>query len=143
MRRLALVIHSLNGGGAERNAAEMANWWSSHGTQVTLITLDCASTDLYHIQSNVERIDWLTPRGALRLNPLIGQSGLCYPSEGWRREYEDDCQDLQTYHLRHFITEDTQVNQLLRGDRTIDQLSTTDRRDLYRKRVLVDLPAAW
>ena len=57
MRRLALVIHSLNGGGAERNAAEMANWWSSHGTQVTLITLDCASTDLYHIQSNVERID--------------------------------------------------------------------------------------
>lgn len=57
MRRLALVIHSLNGGGAERNAAEMANWWANQGTHVTLITLDRASNDRYHVDPKVERIE--------------------------------------------------------------------------------------
>ncbi|HAY80877.1 MAG TPA: glycosyltransferase family 4 protein [Planctomycetaceae bacterium] len=56
MRRLAVVIHSLNGGGAERNAAEMANWWSSHGTQVTLITLDGAAQDRYRLHPQVDRV---------------------------------------------------------------------------------------
>ena len=47
-RQLAIVIHSLDGGGAERTAARMANHWAETGNSVTLITLDSADSDRYH-----------------------------------------------------------------------------------------------
>ena len=122
---------------------DAARQWYEADRPLAAATPDSPAIGWVEGRTNGKRIDWLTPRGELRLNPLIGQSGLCYPSEGWRRGYEADCQDLQPYHLRHYFTKDTRVNQLLRGDLAIDQLSTTDRRDLYRKRVLVDLPATW
>ena len=54
-RRLAIVIHSLDGGGAERTAARMANHWAEAGHSVTLITLDSADSDRYRLIPAVER----------------------------------------------------------------------------------------
>lgn len=55
-RRLALVIHGLSGGGAERVMADMANHWARHGVDVTLITLAAANTDVYPIEASVQRV---------------------------------------------------------------------------------------
>ena len=55
-RRLALVVHALSGGGAERVMTDMANYWARDGTDVTLITLAAADTDVYHIDPSVRRI---------------------------------------------------------------------------------------
>ena len=54
-RRLAIVIHSLDGGGAERTAARMANHWADGGYEVTLITLDSAESDRYRLVPAVRR----------------------------------------------------------------------------------------
>lgn len=54
-RRLAIVIHSLDGGGAEWTAARMANHWAEAGHSVTLITLDSADSDRYCLSPKVER----------------------------------------------------------------------------------------
>ncbi len=54
--RLALVIHALSGGGAERVLTHMANHWSRHGQQVTLVTLAAAETDVYQVSDSVERV---------------------------------------------------------------------------------------
>jgi len=55
-RRLALVIHGLSGGGAERVLADMANHWSRDGADVTLITLSAADTDVFPIETSVRRV---------------------------------------------------------------------------------------
>lgn len=55
-RRLALVIHSLEGGGAERTLALLANRWVASGRQVTLITLCDGRHDAYPLHDRVERV---------------------------------------------------------------------------------------
>ncbi len=55
-RHLALVIHSLDGGGAEHVATEMANQWSAMGYEVTLITLDSAERDRFPLSAQVSRV---------------------------------------------------------------------------------------
>ncbi len=54
-RRLAIVIHSLDGGGAERTAARMASHWAEAGHSVALITLDSADSDRYPLAPQVKR----------------------------------------------------------------------------------------
>lgn len=54
-RQLAIVIHSLDGGGAERTAARMANHWAAGDNSVTLITLDSADSDRYPLVPEVKR----------------------------------------------------------------------------------------
>ena len=56
MRQLTLVIHSLDGGGAERTLAAMANHWSASGDRVTLLTLAPQQQDAYELSSSVERV---------------------------------------------------------------------------------------
>ena len=53
---LAVVIHSLQGGGAERVAALLANHWAERGISLTLITLDRAERDAYPLDARVRRI---------------------------------------------------------------------------------------
>jgi glycosyltransferase involved in cell wall biosynthesis len=55
-RRLALVIHALNTGGAERVLVDMANHWCQQGHDITLITLDTDQTDAFPLHPNVRRI---------------------------------------------------------------------------------------
>ena len=53
--RIALVIHALHGGGAERLMSELANRWSTVGHEVHLITLADVSTDQYLVDDQVQR----------------------------------------------------------------------------------------
>jgi len=55
-RKLALVIHALNTGGAERVMAAMADHWAEQDADVTLITLDTAETDRFPLDARVRRV---------------------------------------------------------------------------------------
>ena len=54
--RLALVIHALNSGGAERVLASLASHWADSGREVTLITLAEMATDRYPLDPRVTRV---------------------------------------------------------------------------------------
>lgn len=55
-RQLTLVIHSLEGGGAERTLAAMANHWAGAGDRVTLVTLAAPDNDAYELVASVNRV---------------------------------------------------------------------------------------
>ena len=53
--RLTIVIHSLQGGGAERVTAMLANQWACRGWSVTIATL-ADGPDSYRLEPNVRRV---------------------------------------------------------------------------------------
>lgn len=55
-QRLAIVIHSLTGGGSEHVAAAMASHWADAGKDVTLITLDSVKNDQIEFSPKVQRV---------------------------------------------------------------------------------------
>jgi glycosyltransferase involved in cell wall biosynthesis len=64
--RLLLVIGGLQGGGAERQLSEMANYWARRGAQVSLATWSGRElADFYPLDSAVTRI-WLDAPAAQR-----------------------------------------------------------------------------
>ena len=54
--RIALTIHALHGGGAERQMAELANYFASAHHEVTVVTLDRIERDTYKVKPSVQRI---------------------------------------------------------------------------------------
>ncbi|HUH88195.1 MAG TPA: glycosyltransferase family 4 protein [Pusillimonas sp.] len=50
-----IVIHSLSGGGAERVAADLAAYWADRGYRVSLVTQAAESSDVYALDSRVQR----------------------------------------------------------------------------------------
>jgi glycosyltransferase involved in cell wall biosynthesis len=54
--RIAIAIHSMSAGGAERVAATLANAWSARGHQVAIVTLAPESLDSYPLHPDVKRI---------------------------------------------------------------------------------------
>lgn len=54
--RIMLVISSLRRGGAERIVSIIANYWSAHGHEVYLVTVEGQETDAYSVNSGVRRI---------------------------------------------------------------------------------------
>jgi glycosyltransferase involved in cell wall biosynthesis len=54
--RIALTIHALHGGGAERQMAELANYLASAHHEVTVVTLDRIDRDTYKVKPSVQRI---------------------------------------------------------------------------------------
>ena len=54
--KLACIIHSLNGGGAERVLAGLSSRLSQRGHDVTLITLDDGTQDKHSVDASVHRV---------------------------------------------------------------------------------------
>ena len=55
--RIALLIPTLNAGGAEKVITNMANYWSIAGNEVFLITFDSLENDdFFALNPNVKRI---------------------------------------------------------------------------------------
>lgn len=54
--KIAIVIHSLSGGGSEHAAAMMASHWAAEGREITLITLDALVGDSIAIHESVRRV---------------------------------------------------------------------------------------
>lgn len=54
--RIAIVIHSLTGGGSEHVAAMMASHWAAEGRDVTIVTLDKKHNDTIALHKDVHRI---------------------------------------------------------------------------------------
>ena len=55
-RRITLVIHALNSGGAERTLAGLASHWAAYGADVTLITLDTVASDAFPLHPAIRRV---------------------------------------------------------------------------------------
>ncbi|MCA9130306.1 MAG: glycosyltransferase [Planctomycetales bacterium] len=55
-QRIALLIHSLDGGGAERLMAQLATRWHDQGHEVHLITWSAAATDRYFVPDAIHRV---------------------------------------------------------------------------------------
>lgn len=54
--KIVLFTNSLEGGGAERAAATLANFWAGQGWEVTLLTLSSQDADFYRLDARVGRI---------------------------------------------------------------------------------------
>lgn len=61
-KSILIFIQSLKGGGAERIAANLANAWAGQGRQVSLVTLDPQSTDVYGVDPRVDRYSLESPK---------------------------------------------------------------------------------
>lgn len=55
-RHLMIVIHSLQGGGAERVAVDIAAYWVVRGYRVTLVTQTGVEADAYALHPDVRRV---------------------------------------------------------------------------------------
>ena len=81
--RIALLIPALHGGGAERATAALADHWVERGHCVTLITLDQTDSDVFPVDSRVQRVGL----GLMRDSAHKGQ-GLCNNVRRLRRVRE-------------------------------------------------------
>lgn len=54
--KLLIFIHSLSAGGAERVTANLANYWSAHGNEVTVVTLAPAFLNFYVLAPCIRQI---------------------------------------------------------------------------------------
>jgi glycosyltransferase involved in cell wall biosynthesis len=68
--RILIFTHSLAGGGAERVAANMANYWDEKGWRVTVVTLAGLEKDFYSLNSSVHRITLNQDQESS--NPIVG-----------------------------------------------------------------------
>ena len=62
--KIAIVIHSMEGGGAERVTATLANAWVGRGHDVTIITFAPRTLDLYPLDSSIGRASLDMARGS-------------------------------------------------------------------------------
>lgn len=85
---------------------------------------------------------FLPPRERLRVNPLLTAAGMAYPSEGYRREFEADSEDLGRTSLPAFA-KTRRVQALVTGGLALADLGDEEVESLYRHRVLLDLPPRW
>lgn len=54
--KILIFLNSLAGGGTERVAATLANFWVRQQWEVTIVTLDCVSQDFYRLDPRVTRV---------------------------------------------------------------------------------------
>nr|WP_314624445.1 glycosyltransferase family 4 protein [uncultured Noviherbaspirillum sp.] len=54
---LLVYLHSMNGGGAERVTANLANYWAAQGWTITIATIEPASRDFYELHPAIQRVE--------------------------------------------------------------------------------------
>ncbi len=54
--KLVILIGSMSSGGAERVTANLANYWSQKGWQITIVTMTATERDFYQLNPQVKRI---------------------------------------------------------------------------------------
>jgi glycosyltransferase involved in cell wall biosynthesis len=54
--KLLIFLHSMTLGGAERVTASLANYWTARGWNVTIATVDAASSDFYALDPQIGRV---------------------------------------------------------------------------------------
>lgn len=80
--RITLVITTLDGGGAERVAANMANYWAARGWAVTILTTDFhGQSSCYRLHPRVTHLDLGSARFRSHASPDISWINDCSPSE--------------------------------------------------------------
>jgi len=85
--RITLVISTLDGGGAERVATNMANYWAAKGWGVTILTTDFRGrSSRYKLHPCVTHLDLGNPRfnqlpDLQAAAPIVGLIDGCSPSE--------------------------------------------------------------
>ena len=85
--RITLVISTLDGGGAERVAANMANYWAAKGWGVTILTTDFRGrSSRYSLHPCVTHLDLGSPRfnhlpDLQAAAPVVALINGCSPSE--------------------------------------------------------------
>lgn len=53
---VAVILSTLRGGGAEKVATDVANYWTSRGRRVSIITIDVITEDRYPLDQRVQRL---------------------------------------------------------------------------------------
>jgi GalNAc-alpha-(1->4)-GalNAc-alpha-(1->3)-diNAcBac-PP-undecaprenol alpha-1,4-N-acetyl-D-galactosaminyltransferase len=81
-RRLTIVSASIAGGGAERQLAEMANYWVAQGISVSVITWSEPGSDFYRLHAGVRRINL---QRTMRWGPLARTLGILWHISRLRR----------------------------------------------------------
>jgi glycosyltransferase involved in cell wall biosynthesis len=56
IRKIMIFIYSMGNGGAERVAANLANYWAAKGWSITIVTLSKQHFDFYELHPRVKRI---------------------------------------------------------------------------------------
>lgn len=86
--RITLVIGTLSGGGAERVATTMANYWAERGREVAILTTHFGGeSSCYGLHPRVTHLDLSSPRfiglptDLKVIAPLAGLISACSPSE--------------------------------------------------------------
>jgi GalNAc-alpha-(1->4)-GalNAc-alpha-(1->3)-diNAcBac-PP-undecaprenol alpha-1,4-N-acetyl-D-galactosaminyltransferase len=69
--RIAFLIGSLAGGGAERVAVRLAEAWTASGHDVTLLTWEGPEADVYEVPAGVERVHLRRGTGRSRRAALV------------------------------------------------------------------------
>src|SRR5689334_19582713 len=54
--RMLFFLYSLEGGGAERVTAELANHWAGKGRTVKIVTIAAGRSDFYRLDSRIQRV---------------------------------------------------------------------------------------
>ena len=101
MARIAVVIHSLTGGGSEHVAARMASWWAEHGHEVSLLTLDALENDAIPVSPEVRRIG---------LGLMGDSSGLLSAVLANRRRVRELRRALQETNAEHVVSLTDRMN---------------------------------
>ncbi|CAH1000442.1 hypothetical protein LEM8419_01595 [Neolewinella maritima] len=94
------------------------------------------------IPAPTQRLCFSSQGARLVLNPLLSSAGVDWPSAGWRTEYTGDATSLGTHTLSELCSRQD-VRALVADPTRVHQLDDVAREELYRQRVLINLPARW
>lgn len=135
------TYRALAGGSLWTDASLATNWYDRAKNLSPADPLSVA-VSWWEGSGGDDAISFAESHAELSLNPLLRSQEPAWPSEGWRREYLDDCLSLRDNRLAE-VAKLPAAQALRNAKTTVSELPPEVRRELYRRRVLVDLPEVW